>query len=118
MSASFEIERLSLDGVEIVNVSGELDHATAPRLREALDEALAVDGSPVVVDMSDCGFIDSTGLGLLLESQRRLVDADRRFGICCARGEVIRLLELTGIDSAVVVFATRDDALSRLGASP
>ncbi len=72
----------------------------------------------MLVDLSDCNFIDSTGLSLLVETKRRLSEDDRRFGVCCPDADVRRLLELTGIDQAVGLFDTRDGgrggALQRL----
>ena len=68
----------------------------------------------MLVDLSDCSFIDSTGLSLLVETKRRLAEDERRFGVCCADADVRRLLELTGIDQAVSLFDTRDEAMAAL----
>jgi anti-sigma B factor antagonist len=116
MSDQFRVERQALDGVQSVSVSGELDQATAPALREALEEAVAGSGG-VLVDLSGCGFIDSSGLSLLVETQRRLAEGGRRFAVCSPRSEVRRLLELTGIDAAVGVFETCDEATAALSGS-
>ncbi len=96
-----------------VSVSGELDQSTAPELRTVLADALGKNGG-VLVDLSDCGFIDSTGLSLLVETKRRLSEDERRFGVCCADADVRRLLELTGIDQAIGLFDTRDEAIAAL----
>lgn len=100
-----------------MSVIGELDQGTAPELRTALTNAVAGDGSGVLVDLSDCDFIDSTGLSLLVEAKRRLGDDSRAFGVCCADADVRRLLELTGIDEVVGLFASRDEAVTALSGS-
>jgi anti-sigma B factor antagonist len=105
-----------MDGMHAVNVSGELDQSTAPELRTALSEVLGGESGGVLVDLSDCAFIDSTGLSLLVETKRQLADESRRFGVCCPDPDVRRLLELTGIDQAVGLFDTRDEAISALSA--
>jgi anti-sigma B factor antagonist len=115
LSVNFRVEGESLEGVHAVNVIGELDQATTPELRRALDEAAGADGGAVLIDLSECGFIDSSGLTLLVEMRRRLAEDDRGFAVCCPRTEVRRLLELTGIDAAVGLFETRKDAVSSLG---
>lgn len=115
MNINFRVEGESLDGVQAVSVFGELDQATAPELRGALDEAVA-NGGGVCVDLSECSFIDSSGLSLLVETQRRLGDADRGFAVCAPRTEVRRLFELTGVDAAVGIFDTCEEAISSLGA--
>jgi anti-anti-sigma factor len=114
VTVNFKVEGQSLDGVQAVSVFGELDQATTPELRRVLDEAVA-DGGPVFVDLGECGFIDSSGISLLVETQRRLADADRGFAVCSPRTEVRRLLELTGIDAAVGIFQTREEAVASLG---
>jgi anti-sigma B factor antagonist len=95
-------------------VSGELDQSTAPELRAVLDTSLENPTEPVLVDLSGCEFIDSTGLSLLVEAKRRLEEQQKRFGVCCPDADVRRLLELTGIDQAVGLYGTRDEAVSGL----
>jgi len=115
VSAPFSVRAESNASLHTVSVSGELDQSTAPELRTALADALAegADGG-VLVDLSDCRFIDSTGLSLLVEAKRQLGDDERRFGVCCPDADVRRLLELTGIDQAVGLFDTRDEAVAAL----
>jgi anti-sigma B factor antagonist len=114
VSTLFRAEVESNDSLHVVRVFGELDQSTAPELRTSLDAVL--DGPPagVLVDLGGCEFIDSTGLSLLVEAKRRLAEGDRRFGVCCADVDVRRLLELTGIDEAVGLFNTRDEATAAL----
>jgi anti-sigma B factor antagonist len=117
VTAPFKVESESVSGLRAVSVSGELDQGTAPELREALAEALGDPTLAVLVDLSDCNFIDSTGLSLLVEAKRRLAEDRRRFGVCCPDADVRRLLELTGIDRAVGLFDSRDEAVAALADS-
>ena len=117
MTAPFQSQAESNSSLHTVSVSGELDQSTAPELRAALAEAFGEPHGGVLVDLSDCSFIDSTGLSLLVETKRRLAEDDRRFGVCCPDADVRRLLELTGIDQAVGLFDTRDEAVAALSAS-
>lgn len=97
-----------------MTVHGELDQGTAPELRGALGSAMGESSASVLVDLSGCDFIDSTGLSLLVEAKRRLGEDGRGFGVCCPDADVRRLLELTGIDAAVGLFDTRDEAVAAL----
>lgn len=116
MNAPFRVEAENDAGLNTVSVFGELDQATAPELRTALTRALG-GGVAVLVDLSDCDFIDSTGLSLLVEAKRRLAENERQFGVCCPDADVRRLLELTGIDEAVGLFDSRDEAVATLSGS-
>jgi len=114
LTAPFKVSAESTSALHTVSVAGELDQSTAPELRTALASALGETQNGVLVDLSDCNFIDSTGLSLLVETKRRLSEEDRRFGVCCPDDDVRRLLELTGIDQAVGLFDTRDEAVTAL----
>jgi anti-sigma B factor antagonist len=114
VNANFRVETELLGEIHAVNVFGELDQATAPELERALREEVPGENGKVFVDLSDCEFIDSTGLSLLIETQRRLTTDRRGFAVCCPRTEVRRLLELTGIDSAIELYETRDEAITSL----
>ena len=116
MTAPFRVEAETDAALNTVSVFGELDQATAPELRSVLTAAFG-DGTAVLVDLSDCDFIDSTGLSLLVEAKRKLAEDQRQFGVCCPDADVRRLLELTGIDDAVGLFDTRDEAAAALSGS-
>jgi anti-sigma B factor antagonist len=110
------VERVDGD-VLVVNVVGELDQATVPELEGTLDEAIGTGPAGLVVDLSDCGFIDSSGLATIVAARERLTSENgRRFGICCADSQVRRLLEITGLDTALGVANSRAEALEALAA--
>lgn len=104
-----------------VEVSGEVDLHTAPRLRTALDEAVAsaagsADPSTVLVDLSGVGFMDSTGLGELVAAHKALARAGRHLHVVVANARVSRLLSLTGLDDVLVVHDDRASGLAALAA--
>jgi anti-anti-sigma regulatory factor len=53
-------------------------------------------------------------LSLLIEAKRRLEEQQKPFGVCCPDADVRRLLELTGIDQAVGLYDSRDEAIAGL----
>ena len=112
----FKVEVEELDGrLHAFRLYGELDHATAPDLREPLQAAIESGVSAYLIDLSDCDFIDSTGLSVLVHARSQVVDeGDGRFELCCPDSQIRRLLEITGIDEAFGIHETRDDALAAL----
>jgi anti-sigma B factor antagonist len=117
MTAPFTVEIEQLDGeVRAFNLRGELDHATAPELREPLENAIDEGGRSFLIDLSDCSFIDSTGLSVIVHARSRVMDEGERgrFEICCPDAQIRRLLEITGIDRAFGIHQTRDEALAAL----
>jgi anti-anti-sigma factor len=104
--------------VVVLTVSGELDQASAERLAGPLTAAIDDGAVAVLVDLSDCGFIDSTGLSVLVRAQRALAERTgdpRSFSICCPDPQVRRVLEITGLDQTMATFEGRDEALAAVG---
>jgi anti-anti-sigma factor len=69
------------DGTFVVTVNGELDLYSAPQLESELAELLQRNVRSVVVDLTECEFIDSTALVLLVKANKRLGAAQAGFSI-------------------------------------
>jgi anti-sigma B factor antagonist len=99
------------DGAVVVQLTGELDLYNAHAVRDALFAIAAGRPDRVVVDLSAVTFIDSTGLGVLIEARTRL--ENRRAFLLAAPGlETRRALEISGLDRHFVVHDSLDDALA------
>jgi anti-anti-sigma factor len=97
----------------VVSVSGELDRATVPSLREVLQEPLNDDRvSRVVVDLTDVDFLDGGGLGLLLEASDAMRARARRFCIVCTNKHILRLFTLVDARRRLAVVRSRETALA------
>jgi anti-anti-sigma factor len=115
-----ETDRLD-DGVVALSLYGELDQATVPDLNAAADPVVDDGSDSVLVDLSDCSFVDSSGLAAFVAIRERVTsEPGRGFAICCPDSQVRRLLELTGLDQAMGLAASRDEAIVSLreGVSP
>jgi anti-anti-sigma factor len=86
--------RLEHGSPPVMYLSGEIDIATADKLRAALDAALSTDAD-LVVDMTDVAFIDGTGLRAILRVAESL-NGNGPLALVHAP-QVVRLLELTGL---------------------
>jgi anti-sigma B factor antagonist len=109
------VERIHADGYALLAARGQIDIATSPRLIAALNEAVTDTAGPVVVDLSAVGFMDSTGLALLIRAQRRLSGRRRGFAVVCPDGPVQRIFELTDMVETLRVRPSREAALSAAG---
>jgi len=99
------------DGAVIVRLAGELDLYNAHLVRDELIAAAQREPARLVVDLSALTFIDSTGLGVLIEARTKL--ANRRAFFLVGPGlEARRALEISGLDQHFAVHDTLDEALS------
>ena len=60
----------------------------------ALNEAIADMSAPLVVDLTEVGFMDSTGLALLMNARRRVLRQGQGFAIVCPTGPIARVFEI------------------------
>jgi anti-anti-sigma factor len=104
------------DGIRALAVRGELDMNTVPELEAEIDRALAGEGVAVMLDLSDCEFIDSTGIALIVRTWQRVGggESEGRFVLCCDNRQVRRLLEITGVETSIPMHEQRDAALAEL----
>jgi anti-anti-sigma factor len=105
--------------VLVIEVEGELDLSGLGKVRVAAD--LAIDAErAVVLDLSECPFIDSAGLGLVADIDRELAAAGpKRLAVVVRDLSVMRAFSLAGLDRRIPLCAGRDEAIQLVnGFSP
>jgi len=99
--------------VAVIVVEGELDMNTAAQLEQELQKALSGPGSPLLIDLSRCEFIDSTGIALLVRAWQQL---DGKFALCGVGNQVERVLDVTGLEESMPTHPGREQAIAALRA--
>ncbi len=99
-------------GLAVVDVRGEHDLSTVPALSAVLEQAAA--HSHVIVDLSECTFIDSTVIAALLATAHAVKARDERFVLVIPSEQrrIARVAEMTGLPALVDVRTTREAALA------
>jgi anti-anti-sigma factor len=103
----------------VVEIDGDIDIATVPDLEEPVMVAIEEGRRPVVLDLSECAFIDSSGIRLMLRAHRLLqADADdhRHRLAVVATGHVAGMLRLTAVDKVIPVLISRAEAEAAVSA--
>lgn len=96
--------------VTVVDAQGDIDALSAPALQERLEMHLAAGQRHLVLDLSGVGFMDSTGLGVLVGALRMARAQNGSLQLVSPQERVLRVMAITGLDD---VFETRP---SRAGA--
>jgi anti-sigma B factor antagonist len=99
------VQRMVENHSVVVRASGELDMLTAPTLAKQLQyaEAVVVPPAPVVLDLTGITFLSSAGLSVLITHHKRCVELGSRLEVVASNRAVTRPLNLTGLDSVLVV---------------
>ena len=103
--------------VPVMGVSGEVDVYAAPALREGLTELLQ-QGRSVVVDLSEVGFLDSTGLGALVAARTTASENGASLPLVCTHQRILKLFTITGLDGVFHIYDTVDAAVVGLADQP
>ena len=104
-----------MDGYQVIQMTGELDIATAEKAYSYISEVIDGRPAPVTVDLSGLTFCDASGLGVLARIARHARQAGRQLRLTSVRPSLLKLLRLTGLDG--VFPELRPSAARLLGVS-
>jgi anti-sigma B factor antagonist len=102
----------------VVHVRGELDISHEEDLRGALESGIGKDRTGIVVDLTECEFIDSSGVrALLLGREAQQEDkGGAALVIASDNAQILRILSVMGVDEAIPVRPTVEAAIAELQA--
>ncbi len=101
-------------GRTVVEVAGEIDVYTAPKLREQLAELVDAGRHDIVVDMQRVEFLDSTGLGVLVGGLKRIKQHDGSMNLVCTQERILKIFRITGLTK---VFPIHESVAAAVAAS-
>jgi anti-sigma B factor antagonist len=96
----------------IIEVGGEIDVYTAPRLREQLVDLVADGKYHLVVDMERVDFLDSTGLGVLVGGLKRVRAHDGSLRLVCTQERILKIFRITGLTKVFPIHSSVDEAVN------
>ncbi|HVL32207.1 MAG TPA: STAS domain-containing protein [Actinomycetota bacterium] len=94
----------------VVEVQGEVDMFTAPKLREKLVQTVEEGCYRIVVDLQGVSFMDSTGLGTLVGGLKRVKEHEGTLALVCTSRPVLRVLSITGLNNVFPVYDSVEQA--------
>jgi anti-sigma B factor antagonist len=108
------VSQTSAGDVPILAVSGEVDVYSAPALKDRIGELIESGRNTLIVDLSGVAFLDSTGLGALVEARAATTDAGGSLPLVCNQERILKLFTITGLDGVFNIHSTISDAVSAL----
>ncbi len=110
-----EIVRTNLSGIPLLEVTGDIDHLSAPALETAIQQALGMDRVYLLLDLEKCRYVDSGGLSVLLFACRQVRD-EGWIGVIAPSSNLLRLFEIVGVTSArgFRIFSSSEEAMIAL----
>lgn len=99
-----------LDSHSVVDVKGEIDVYTAPKLREKLIELVSEGSYDVIVNLEGVDFLDSTGLGVLVGALKRVKAHDGDLALVCTQDKILKIFKITGLTKVFPIHASVEEA--------
>lgn len=96
----------------VVEVVGEVDLLTAPRLHGAVMTALASRPRMVVIDLLGVSFLGSSGLAVLVEVHQQATGERTQLRVVAEGPATLRPLQVTALDRQLSLYPSREDALA------
>jgi anti-sigma B factor antagonist len=121
-SASADIPRFDIssgpgpEDAYVVRVAGEVDMSHEEQLRAELHRAVEADASGIVVDLTECEFIDSSGIrALLLTREEKHPDGrSETLAVAASSDQILRILGVMGLDQVIPIRPTVEEAAAAL----
>ena len=100
---------------EIIEVGGEIDVYTAPKLRDKITELVGNGNYHLVIDMEKVDFLDSTGLGVLVGGLKKVRAHDGSMRLICNQERLLKIFRITGLAKVFVIHDSAEAALATTG---
>jgi anti-sigma B factor antagonist len=91
-------------------VGGELDLSTGPALRSRIDELVANGIRRLIVNLQEVGFLDSSGLSVLVAARKRMQEAGGELALICANESVLKVFAVTNLDRVFAIYGSVAEA--------
>ncbi len=99
-------------GRTIIEVGGEIDVYTAPRLRDKITELVSDGSYDLVVDMEKVDFLDSTGLGVLVGGLKKVRAHNGSMRLICNQERLLKIFRITGLAKVFAIHGSQAEALA------
>ncbi len=104
--------RNQLEGAVVIEVQGEVDLYTSPRVREAIVRAMTARSPTVVVDLAGVGYMDSSGVATLLEGLKLARGYGGAFRLAAPGDTVRQVFKFARLDKVFEIYSDAQGALA------
>jgi len=85
---------------------------------ERLQTAISQENDKLIIDLSDCTFVDSTFMGVIVQAQRELIKNQGELKLVLPAEQMKEFFKFAGITKVIETFQSKEDALSSFNKEP
>jgi anti-sigma B factor antagonist len=101
------------DKAAVVKLAGEIDMSHSPGVHQSLVEVLETRPTRLVIDLADVSYMDSSGVGILVDALRRVRVSGAKLALVGVAPRVLSVLQITKLDQFFEMYQTVDEALTK-----
>jgi anti-sigma B factor antagonist len=109
----FSVQTRTEGNAQVIAIEGEVDLKTSPQLRDELLEVVGQAPEKIVVDLSQVRYMDSSGVGTIVEAKRRADSNGATILLAGLQPRVRSVFEITQLDKFFTICDSVDDALKQ-----
>lgn len=110
MEVQLHVRRI--DGIPVLDVTGELDIYTSPKLRTAIQDVLTAGTPRVVVNLLNTTYLDSTALSVLTSALKQAREAGGTVALVYNQPQIEKIFTITGLHEVFPVYRNETEAVS------
>ena len=107
---SFDVQKK--DGITVIDVKGQLIVGNRQELKQRVLDELETGARRFLVDFSGTGYIDSSGLGVLVSLSKKIREQGGELRLANLNDDLRTLFELTKLDTLFHIASNREEALA------
>lgn len=101
--------------VTVAQIHGEIDVYTSPKLKESLTKLIEKGKYNLIIDLEEVRYIDSTGLGVLIGTLKKVREHNGTIAIICNNPQIKKIFNITGLVKIFGIYKNADEASKNLG---
>ncbi len=110
-----KVETKQIDGLKIIKLSGQVRISTQNEFKDFFDSLVKDNGKEsVIVNMDGVGYMNSAGIGIIVDSYKRFKEQDGRMVLCNLASDIKKLFEVTKLNKFIEIYTTEAEAIEKL----
>ena len=116
-SSEIEVAVTEIPSIEngfLLTFDGNLDSLNVQKVSQQFDDLLQSSSIHLIADFQKLRYINSTGLGILLQVSKRVKDQSSSFSLCHIASTIQEIIDLVGVTPLLDIYPTREEAITRV----
>ena len=110
-----KVETKQVEGLKVIKLSGQVRISTQNEFKDFFDGLVKESGKEsVIIDMDGVGYMNSAGIGIIVDSYKRFKEQSGRMVLCNLASDINKLFEVTKLNKFIEIYGSESEALDKL----